>query len=156
MGSQERIAVAVLVATACMAQSACGGSSPTCGNVDSGALGDGFADGWGSGNGSGNEDGSTGPGMVLVEAAVTYCGSVSPISVSPVNGGVVSLSANVFGPTNNGPPPALQWTAPSGTFSEPNNAGTSFTCGGPGPVTVTLTATSLNCHQTASATVVCS
>jgi hypothetical protein len=124
--------------------------------VGDGGWSDGSGDGSGSGEGSG-DDSSTGPGRVLVEAAVTYCGSISPISVSPVNGGVVTLSADVFGPTTSGPPPALQWTASStGTFSQPNNASTSFTCGGPGLVTLTLTATSPGCHQTSTTTINCS
>jgi hypothetical protein len=121
--------------------------------------GDGGADGGDSGadGGDGGVGESGGYGFILIEASINNCAAVSPVSSSPVNGGSVSLTVTVDPPPPpfNGSAPTLQWSAPSGTFSNPNSPDTTFTCAGPGTVMVTFAATSPGCNQQASAPITC-
>jgi hypothetical protein len=143
-----------IVVAACaagvMATAGCGGSSHVCSGGDSG--GDGESS---NGDGQGGQGGPAGMGQVFVEASVTNCASLTPISVSPNNGGSVQLGASIVDAPDNGAPPIVKWTATSGTFSDPLSSNTTFVCGAPGAVTVTLTLSSPGCDQHASASITC-
>lgn len=152
------IVAAACVATLCVATAAgCGDdSSAECHSGGAGADGDAGDSGDSTGaDGPGGPGDSGGVGQVLIEGSVTNCAAVSPISVSPDNGGMVILSATINDPPNNGAPPTFQWTAPGGTFADPRALSTTFTCGGAGTVIVTLTVSSPGCDQHSSGTVIC-
>jgi hypothetical protein len=79
-------------------------------------------------------------GSAAINGQTFACASAGGLSASPSEatlGNSVSLAATATGPN----PGAITyaWSAPSGTFSAPTGASTSFTCTTPGPVTVTLT-----------------
>jgi acid phosphatase len=79
-------------------------------------------------------------GSANVSASLFNCGTVTGISASPseVNLGYpVALSASATGAN----PAALtySWSAPSGSFDNPSAPNPNFSCGAPGPVTLTVT-----------------
>jgi hypothetical protein len=102
-------------------------------------------------------------GSVLVNGVVNSCPVIDELTVTPdevVEGNSVSLFA-VAHDSDAGPAPlSYQWSATSGTFSDPTSANPSFTCAGVGNVTATLTVSdgdpSSSCAATASATITCS
>jgi|SRR5579863_5962253 hypothetical protein len=127
----------------------CGGGSRACTGGDSGDAES------SNGDGQGGQGAPMGMGQVFVEASVTNCASLTPISVSPNNGGSVQLGASIVDAPDNGAPPTVKWTATSGTFTDPLSSNTTFLCAAPGTVTVTLTLSSPGCDQHASASVTC-
>jgi hypothetical protein len=79
-------------------------------------------------------------GSATISGQTFNCGVVNGIAASPSEttlGASVSLQGTAVGAD----PGRLTyaWSAPSGTFSAPTAAATSFTCTAPGPVSVTLT-----------------
>jgi phospholipase C len=78
-------------------------------------------------------------GAVAVAANTYNCGTVNGVSATPaeaVLGNSVTVSATASSPNYSAL--AYSWSAPSGTFSAPNSAVTSFTCTQQGLVTLTL------------------
>ncbi|HEX3770747.1 MAG TPA: hypothetical protein VHV30_07785, partial [Polyangiaceae bacterium] len=78
-------------------------------------------------------------GTLDITGQVTACATANGISALPGEttvGASVALSASASGASPDGI--GYTWSAPSGTFSAPNAANTSFTCTAPGPVAVTL------------------
>ena len=83
---------------------------------------------------------TSGSHVTLVNGTAFNCAATSGIAASPSEttvGHTVALGAMAVGPA----PGALTyaWSAPSGSFSQPTGATTTFLCSTPGPVTVTLT-----------------
>jgi hypothetical protein len=124
-----------------------------CGSTTSNCPAD---DGGGDG---GSEEGTDagGSGMIHVRGTImgTICPTVNPLGVGPENGGTVELTATINGDADDSGAIVPIWSAPSGSFSDPNALDTTFTCASAGDVTVTLTGTVPGCTQEASATVYC-
>ncbi len=79
-------------------------------------------------------------GAAAISGQTFACATAGGVSASPAEttlGNSVTLDASATAPN----PGAITyaWSAPSGSFSAPTSATTSFTCTTPGPVTVTLT-----------------
>jgi hypothetical protein len=78
-------------------------------------------------------------GYAQVNGSAYNCATLNAISVIPAEvtvGNAVTVSASATGPD----PSSVNyaWSAPSGTFSSPTSASTSFTCTAAGVVPVTL------------------
>jgi hypothetical protein len=80
-------------------------------------------------------------GVVLVAQGAYQCPGISSFSISPAEilatGQTAQLNVATVGPA----PTSIQWTASGGAgggFSNPNAANPTFSCGGPGAVTVTV------------------
>jgi hypothetical protein len=83
---------------------------------------------------------SSGSQVTLVNGTSFNCAATNGIAANPSEttvGHSVALTGGAAGPA----PSALtyQWSAATGSFSQPNGAMTNFTCASVGPVTVTLT-----------------
>jgi hypothetical protein len=79
--------------------------------------------------------------VTLVSGASFNCAALTNVSAVPAEafvGGSIALTASASGPV----PSSLTyaWSAPSGSFDQPNAASTHFQCTVPGPVSVTVTA----------------
>lgn len=105
------------------------------------------------------EDDASDEGTIVINTtfAMGLCAVPDPISIGPNNGGIVTLGATVEGgPTQDGDVLTYDWTAPSGSFSDPGSLDTLFMCTAPGAVTVTFTVSSgPGCSTQASGTVTC-
>jgi phospholipase C len=79
-------------------------------------------------------------GSALVNASTFNCATWNSVTASPSETTIGhSVAVNALG---TGPNPAAvtyAWSAPSGSFDTPNAASANFTCGAPGPVTLTVT-----------------
>jgi hypothetical protein len=78
-------------------------------------------------------------GSAAIGAQTYNCAVASGVSASPSEttvGSAVNLTATATGP--NAGALAYAWSAPSGTFSAPTGASTSFTCTASGPVVATV------------------
>jgi hypothetical protein len=79
-------------------------------------------------------------GSVAVSGQTYNCAAVGSVTVSPSEstvGGSVALTATATAANLGGL--TYAWSAPTGTFSAPTAASSSFTCTAAGPVTLTLT-----------------
>jgi hypothetical protein len=79
-------------------------------------------------------------GSAAINASTYNCAAIASVSESPSEvtvGGSVSFSATATGAS--APGVTYGWSAPSGSFSAPAAASTTFTCNGAGTVPVTLT-----------------
>jgi hypothetical protein len=79
-------------------------------------------------------------GSLQVNAPLYNCAGGAAVSVTPSEvavGSSIALGASATAVNQSAI--TYAWSAPSGTFSAPNSANTSFTCTTPGIVTVTLT-----------------
>jgi hypothetical protein len=101
-------------------------------------------------------------GSVLVNGAINICPVADGVSANPADiavGFPVALSAAAHDSDGGPSPLSYQWSAPSGSFSNPTSASPTFVCNQPGPVTVTVTVsdgdTSPGCAGTAIATITC-
>lgn len=101
-------------------------------------------------------------GGVLVSGVLNVCPVLDGISALPVEaivGGSVSLAATAH--DSDAGPEALryQWSASSGTFSDPASPSAQFTCTSAGPVAVTVTVTdgdpAAGCAGTLAVTITC-
>lgn len=79
--------------------------------------------------------------------------SLSPIAVSV--GGTVDVSAAGQDDSTDAATFTFAWTAPTGTFADPKEAHTKYTCATPGTVTLTVTLSNGDCRATAGMAVTC-
>jgi hypothetical protein len=101
-------------------------------------------------------------GSVLVNGSINVCPVADGVSASPSDiavGFPTSLTALAHDSDNGPSPLTYQWSAPSGSFSNPTSATTKFTCNTPGPVTLTVSVsdgdTSPGCASSQTAVVTC-
>jgi hypothetical protein len=81
-------------------------------------------------------------GSVAVNGVINICPVADGVSANPsdVAVGFPTAVAITAHDTNGGPSPlSYHWTAPSGSFSDPNSATPNFVCTAPGAVTLTAT-----------------
>jgi hypothetical protein len=136
-----------LLSVALASSAACGTSAGVC-YLPAGDGGD-------EGGGVGSLD--SGAGMVIVNGTLTNidCPTVSPISVSPENGGSFDLGISIVA-ADGGPIGAWSWMATSGKISDPTMLNTTLTCTARGNVTVTFDLVTMGCKlQSAQITVDC-
>jgi hypothetical protein len=95
--------------------------------------------------------------MVSVGATAEPCPQIVSVVAAPDSVGV-GRSLSLFSTFDviDGGYVSFQWTAPSGTFEDPQAASTKFVCGDqPGIVELTLTAIAGDCHNSQSVAVGC-
>jgi hypothetical protein len=95
------------------------------------------------------------PGKVVVMGTVTGCPTIVSMTVPAqlAVGASTPVSAVIQVP--GGAAPTLKWTASSGTFLNPGQPSTFFTCTTVGMDTITLTATIGTCSDTLSGYISC-
>jgi len=123
---------------------ACGDQAPPCPNEEDAESPD-------------SGDGGGGPGLVRVIGTYTNasCPEVNPISIGPDSGGLVSLSATISGSAPDGSVLTYTWSAPTGSFTDPQSLETSYKCPGAGVITVSLTAAGGPCQNETVGLVMC-
>jgi hypothetical protein len=101
-------------------------------------------------------------GSASVNGIINICPVAEGVSANPADIAVGFPAALVASAHDSDSGPAAlsyQWTAPSGSFSDPASATPTFTCSKPGPVTLTVTVsdgdTAPGCADTASTVVTC-
>jgi hypothetical protein len=97
-----------------------------------------------------------GQGDVIVNGNVIVCPHINSFSASPTTtsvGSSVDVEASATVPGN--PNPLYAWTATSGTFADPTQGHTTFTCTDVGPVTLTVTVSTGQCADFAQMFVQC-
>jgi hypothetical protein len=77
--------------------------------------------------------------------------TVSPLAASV--GGQISVSAKAT--DMDGGQAAFSWSAPTGTFSEPQDESTTYTCASPGVIPLMVSVDDNGCHAEKMATVTC-
>jgi hypothetical protein len=103
------------------------------------------------------EDVSSSPGNVQVHSSFVDCPTITGITVPDqiVVGDSAAVGA-VISTTQGAPTPTLKWTSTTGTFLNPGQATTLFTCIVPGPTTVTLTLNATGqCHDSLGSVIRC-
>lgn len=103
------------------------------------------------------EDVAATPGVIKIVSTFVDCPTIGGITIPDqiVVGDNAAVSA-VISTVPGGPSPTLRWTSMTGTFLNPGQATTLFTCIVPGPTTVTLTLTATaQCHDSLGSVVRC-
>ncbi|HTQ05019.1 MAG TPA: hypothetical protein VMI54_14240 [Polyangiaceae bacterium] len=101
-------------------------------------------------------------GSVLVNGVVNVCPVADGTAANPADidiGSPTAVSILAHDPDNGPAPLGYQWSAPSGSFSDPSSATPTFTCNTPGPVTLSVTVSdgdsTPGCADTLSLVVTC-
>ena len=101
-------------------------------------------------------------GTAGITGDANVCPVIDGLSASPsviFVGGSLALTSSAHDADNGPSPLSYQWTATSGTFSDPSTQNPRFTCAAAGPATVTLTVsdgdTSAGCPATLGVGVTC-
>ena len=103
--------------------------------------------------GASNEGGSV---VINVTTPSTDCPNVTGIMAAPygVNVGSSAVATATIKMPEAGPA-TIQWTAPSGMFTDPTAAQTAYVCATPGSVSLSVTATFGGCADTATVPIDC-
>jgi hypothetical protein len=96
-------------------------------------------------------------GMVVITVGVVCPGFViQALNVAPLSASVGgTIDVNAAATSIDAGTPTYRWSAPVGSFARTAEAQTSYTCTTPGPVALTVTASSDACRDSQSVTVEC-
>jgi hypothetical protein len=147
-----------------LALAACGGGHGSDGTMMAGAGGaagvGGAAGGKGgtTGSGAGNSDGgvdATGDGAVSISLTIDRCPTVVADGTPSLPLPNTAVNVNASGTDPDDDPLTYQWSAPSGTFAAPTAPSTSYRCGAPGAVPLTVTVSDHECDARTTLTITC-
>src|SRR5262249_42712538 len=98
-------------------------------------------------------------GRLSVKANVVNCPTITSFEVAPTQlgpGQIAHVSATAIDVDTPVSDLTFSWTAPVGSFADPSAPETTYTCEGPGAVTITLTVSDDGCSDTTAVPISCS